>query len=211
MKMKYIMILALALFAFGLPQADAAPKKKGKKRAKTQQKAKIKADDDVDTSLLNDDDADTDLDPDATDEPIADEEAEPERRLTAAERREENEMLKADTKFYMDNQRKTFRILRRVRDSKTALKAVPALEKIYGPGAPTSASAGTVTALGTVKIFEEDEESLGVHPAFRAIVAALNSNVNRELKRISKLEIDCPEFDAVIKNMIDKQRENSGQ
>jgi hypothetical protein len=200
MKMKYMMILAAALFAVGLPQADAAPKKSKKAKA-----AKKAAAGEFNFDIVSD--AEVQADREEKKAKKQAEEAEQARldARTFAEKRESNAIQKEETKYYMENLQKTHKILKKVVDSKSALKSVPALEKIYGKVVDEEAAAGTVTALGTVKVFEEEEEKLDVHIAFRAIVAARNANVNRELSRISKLKIDCPRFDAVIKNMIDKQ------
>lgn len=201
MKMKYMMILAAALFAVGLPQADAAPKK-GKK-AKSSKKASAG---DFNFDITSEAEVASDR---AAKKAKREAEEEAQAKLdarSASEKREDDKLLKEETKFYIENQRKTHKILKKVKDSKTALKAVPGLEKIYGKVEDEESAAGTVTALGTVKVFEEEEEKLDVHQGFRAIAAAVNANINRELTRISGLNIDCPRFDAVIKNMIDAQR-----
>lgn len=200
MKLKYLMILAAMFMAVGMPQADAAPKKK--KKAKTAKKA---AASDFDFDLVSESDVTADREAKAAQK--AAEEAE-QARLDArshAEKREDDAAQKEETKFYIENLRKTHKILKKVKDSKTALKAVPALEQIYGESTDTKAVTGTVTALGTVKVMEEDQEKIDVHLAFRSIAAAVNCNVNRELKRISKLDIDCPRFEAVLNKMIESQ------
>lgn len=200
MKLKYLMILAAMFMAVGMPQADAAPKKK--KKAKTAKKA---AASDFDFDLVSESDVTADREAKAAQK--AEEEAE-QARLDArsnAEKREDDAAQKEETKFYIENLRKTHKILKKVKDSKTALKAVPALEQIYGESTDTKAVTGTVTALGTVKVMEEDQEKIDVHLAFRSIAAAVNCNVNRELKRISKLDIDCPRFEAVLNKMIESQ------
>lgn len=202
MKMKYILLLAAALFTFGAPVADAAPKKSKKAKA-----AKTAALDDFDISSpseLEEAAAQKKSKADAAAAKAA-QEAERLAGMSGAERREENAMLIADTKFYIENQKKTLKILRTVRNEKSAAKAVKPLEKIYGPVADDSAQ-GTLTALGTVKIMEEEEENLPVHQASRATAAALNKAINKELSRLSELNIQHAKFNGAIQNMIDQQR-----
>ena len=204
---KYVMLVAAALFAVGMPQADAAPKKKGKKKAKTVKKAA--AVDEFDFDLESESDIAAKKEAKKAKKKAKEEAEAAEGSLSMAEKRVLSETLKEDTKFYMDNQRKTFKILIKVKDAKSALKAVPALEEIYGEASESApVMDGAVTAMGVVKIFEEDETKLDVHIAFRAPVAALNANVNKELTRIMKLKIDCPKFEGVVRNMMDSQREN---
>lgn len=202
MKMKYILLIAAAMFTFGAPMADAAPKKSKKAKA-----AKKAAADDFDIfSPSEADEAKAAKDAeDAEAAKAAAEEAERIASMSGAERREENKMLMEETKWYISNQKKTLKILRSVRNEKTAAKAVKPLEKIYGEVEDTDAS-GTVTALGTVKIMEEEEEKLPVHQASRATAAALNKAINKELTRIGALGIEHKKFNGVIKNMIDQQR-----
>lgn len=203
MKMKYILLFAAAMFTFGAPMADAAPKK-GKK-AKTVKKAET---DDFDIfSPSEADEAKAAKDAkDAEAAKAAAEEAERIASMSGAERREENKMLMEETKWYISNQKKTLKILRSVRNEKTAAKAVKPLEKIYGEVLDSEAASGTVTALGTVKIMEEEEEKLPVHQASRATAAALNKAINKELARIAALNIEHKKFNGAIKNMIDQQR-----
>ncbi len=203
MKMKYALLLAAAMFAFGAPMAEAAPKKS--KKAKTAKKA---AADDFDIFSPSEED-EAKAARDAVESEAAKRIAEEKERLagmSGAERREENKMLKEETKFYIENQKKTLKILRTVRNEKSAAKAVKPLEKIYGPVIDEEAASGTVTALGTVKIMEEDEENLPVHQSSRATAAALNAAINKELARISALGIEHKKFNGAIKNMIDQQR-----
>ena len=201
--MKYALLLAAAMFAFGAPMAEAAPKKS--KKAKTAKKA---AADDFDIFSPSEED-EAKAARDAVESEAAKRIAEEKERLagmSGAERREENKMLKEETKFYIENQKKTLKILRTVRNEKSAAKAVKPLEKIYGPVIDEEAASGTVTALGTVKIMEEDEENLPVHQSSRATAAALNAAINKELARISALGIEHKKFNGAIKNMIDQQR-----
>ena len=202
MKMKYILLIAAAMFTFGAPMADAAPKKSKKATA-----AKKAAADDFDIfSPSEADEAEAAKDAkDAEAAKAAAEEAERIASMSGAERREENKMLMEETKWYISNQKKTLKILRSVRNEKSAAKAVKPLEKIYGEVEDVDAS-GTVTALGTVKIMEEEEEKLPVHQASRATAAALNKAINKELTRIGALGIEHKKFNGVIKNMIDQQR-----
>ena len=202
MKTKYILLFVAALFAFGAPMADAAPKKGKKAKA-----AKKAAADDFDIfSPSEAEEAKAAKDAkDAEAAKAAAEEAERIASMSGAERREENKMLMEETKWYISNQKKTLKILRSVRNEKTAAKAVKPLEKIYGEVEDADAS-GTVTALGTVKIMEEEEDKLPVHQASRATAAALNKAINKELTRIGALGIEHKKFNGVIKNMIDQQR-----
>ena len=202
MKMKYILLIAAAMFTFGAPMADAAPKKSKKAKA-----AKKAAADDFD--IFSPSEADeANAVKDAAEAEAAAKIAKEKERLagmSGEERREENKMLIEETKFYISNQKKTLKILRSVRNEKSAAKAVKPLEKIYGEVGDTDAS-GTVTALGTVKIMEEEEEKLPVHQASRATAAALNKAINKELSRIGALGIEHKKFNGAIKNMIDQQR-----
>ena len=202
MKMKYILLIAAAMFTFGAPMADAAPKKSKKAKA-----AKKAAADDFD--IFSPSEADeANAVKDAAEAEAAAKIAKEKERLagmSGEERREENKMLIEETKFYISNQKKTLKILRSVRNEKSAAKAVKPLEKIYGEVGDTDAS-GTVTALGTVKIMEEEEEKLPVHQASRATAAALNKAINKELTRIGALGIEHKKFNGAIKNMIDQQR-----
>lgn len=201
--MKYILLLAAAMFTLGAPMADAAPKKS--KKAKT---AKKSAADDFD--IFSPSEADeAKAAKEAVEEEAARKVAEEKERLagmSGEERREENKMLMEETKFYISNQKKTLKILRSVRNEKSAAKAVKPLEKIYGEVIDEESATGTVTALGTVKIMEEEEEKLPVHQASRATAAALNKAINKELARISQLGIEHKKFNGAIKNMIDQQR-----
>lgn len=203
MKMKYILLLAAAMFTLGAPMADAAPKKS--KKAKT---AKKSAADDFDIFSPSEADEAKAV-KEAVEEEAAKRVAEEKERLadmSGEERREENKMLMEETKFYISNQKKTLKILRSVRNEKSAAKAVKPLEKIYGEVIDEESATGTVTALGTVKIMEEEEEKLPVHQASRATAAALNKAINKELARISQLGIEHKKFNGAIKNMIDQQR-----
>lgn len=197
MKIKYMTILAAALLAVGMPQADAAPKK-GKKAKKAVEEMSF--------DILSDGDVEADR---AARKAKSDAAAEAQAELdsrSAEERREDDKMLKEETKFYISNQKKTLKVLRSVRNEKSAAKAVKPLEKIYGEVIDEEAASGTVTALGTVKVMEEEEENLPVHQASRATAAALNKAINNELARISAIGIENKKFNAVIKNMIDQQR-----
>lgn len=203
MKMKYVLLFAAALFAFGAPVADAAPKKGKKAKA-----AKNAAADDFDIFSPSEADEAKSAKKAAEDEAAAKaaEEAERLAGMSGSERREENKMLMEETKFYISNQKKTLKILRSVRNEQSAAKAVKPLEKIYGEVIDSESATGTVTALGTVKIMEEEEEKLPVHQASRATAAALNKAINKELTRISELGIEHKKFNGAIKNMIDQQR-----
>lgn len=197
------MLLAAAMFTFGTPMADAAPKKSKKAKA-----AKKVATDDFDIFSPSEADEAKAAKDAASAEAARKIEEEKERLagMSGAERREENKMLMEETKFYISNQKKTLKILRSVRNEKTAAKAVKPLEKIYGEVVDAEAASGTVTALGTVKIMEEEEEKLPVHQSSRATAAALNAAINKELTRISALGIEHKKFNGAIKNMIDQQR-----
>lgn len=203
MKTKYILLFVAALFAFGAPMADAAPKKGKKAKA-----AKKAAADDFDIFSPSEAEEAKAAKKAAADEAAAKAAEEKERLagMSGEERREENKMLMEETKFYISNQKKTLKILRSVRNEKSAAKAVKPLEKIYGEVMDEESATGTVTALGTVKIMEEDEEKLPVHQASRATASALNRAINKELSRISQLGIEHKKFNGVIKNMIDQQR-----
>ncbi len=197
MKMKYMMILAAAFLAVGMPQADAAPRK-GKKAKKAVEEMSF--------DIISDGDVEADrAERKAKEDAAAAAQAEQDAR-SAAERREDDKMLKEETKLYIANQKKTLKLLRTVRNEKSAAKAVKPLEKIYGKVIDEEAASGTVTALGTVKIMEEEEENLPVHQASRATAAALNKAINNELARISELGIEHKKFNGVIKNMVDQQR-----
>ena len=198
MKKKYILLFAAAMFTFGAPMADAAPKKS--KKAKT----KAVPTDEFDIFSPTEEDEARAARKAAKEE--AAEEAAAEKALSGAERREENKLLREDSKFYIENQKKTLKILRSVRKEKTAAKAVKPLEKIYGEVIDSSASDGALTALGTVKIMEEDEENLPVHQSLRSVAAALNQAINKEIARIAKLDIQHKKFNGAMKNMIDAQR-----
>lgn len=204
MKMKYALLIAVAMFAFGAPMADAAPRK-GKK-AKSAKKAEV---DEFSIFSPSEADAEKAARKAAADESAAKIAEEKERLagMSGAERREETKMLIEETKFYIANQKKTLKILRTVRNEKSAAKAVKPLEKIYGEVIDEESASGTLTALGTVKIMEEDEEKLPVHQSSRATASALNMSINKELSRISALGIEHKKFNAVIKNMIDQQRQ----
>ena len=155
MKTKYILLFVAALFAFGAPMADAAPKKGKKAKA-----AKKAAADDFDIFSPSEAEEAKAAKKAAADEAAAKAAEEKERLagMSGEERREENKMLMEETKFYISNQKKTLKILRSVRNEKSAAKAVKPLEKIYGEVIDEESATGTVTALGTVKIMEEEEE-----------------------------------------------------
>lgn len=203
MKMKYILLLASALFIFGASAADAAPK--SGKKAKTQKKAA--ADDfDIFSPTEEAEKKAAKKEAEQREAELAAEEKERLSSLSAAERREESLMAKEDTKFYIANQKKTLKILRTVRDEKSAAKAVKPLEKIYGKVIETESAQGMVTALGAVKLMEEDETKIPVHQSSRSIAAALNAAINRQIARIAELNIQHPKFNAAMKNMADAQR-----
>lgn len=206
MKMKYIVMLATALFAFGAPVADAAPKK-GKKAKTTKKAEEVAPADEFDIFSPTEAEAVEEARKAARKETEEYYAAEEERykSLSGAERREENKLLIEETKIYIENQKQTLKILRTVRNEKTAAKAVKPMEKIYGEVVDT-ASSGSVTALGTVKIMEEDELKLPVHQSRRSIAAALNQAINKEIARIGKLNIQDKKFNGVMQNMIDSQR-----
>lgn len=197
MKMKYILMLAVALFAIGAPMAEAAPKKS--KKSKTSRKAQ-------DTPAVSFDDDGVFI-PATADEFVEEEPeaAEPERPLSGAERREMNKQEREDSKYYIANQKKTLKILRSVRNEKSAAKAVKPMAAIYGDPEGVAVS-GAVTALGSVKIMEENEEKLPVHQSLRSVAAALNQAINKELTRIGKLNIKDEGFNGVLQKMIDAQR-----
>ena len=199
---KYALLLAVCLFTFGVPMTEAAPKKGKKAKA-----AKVAADDFsiVSPSEMAEAAAKKKSASDAASAKAA-KEAERLAGMSGEERREENAMLIADTKYYIENQKKTLKILRSVRNEKSAEKAVKPLEKIYGQVIDEAAAEGTLTALGEVKIMEEDEEKLPVHQASRATAAALNKAINKELSRLSQLDIQHAKFNGAIKNMIEQQR-----
>lgn len=202
MKMKYVLLLAVAMFAFGSPMADAAPKKS--KRAKVTKKSKVKEDDSDVFTPMGIDEAEEADDFSEEQDPEAKEKAR-QAAMSGAERREENKMLREDTKFYISNQKKTLRILRSVRNERTAGRAVKQMEKIYGEVDP-SIQDGAVTAFGVVKVMEEDEEKLPVHQSARATAAALNKAINKEIARIGELNIQDRKFNAVMKKMLNAQR-----
>lgn len=193
MKLKYLMMLAAVFMAVGMPQADAAPKKK--KKAKVVKKA-VKDDDVFEPDGL---------DPSLTNDDVFGEPEEEQGERSYAQKREDALMAKEETKAYLDKLRKTNKILRRVRDLKSAQKAVPELEELYGAASPRIAAEGTVTALGMVKIMEEDEDKIDVYIQYRSVAASLNRNLNKELSRIAKLQLEYEEFDAITKKMIDSQ------
>ena len=144
MKMKYILLFAAALFTFGAPMADAAPKKS--KKAKAAKKAAV---DDFDIFSPSEADEAKSAKKAAEDEAAAKaaEEAERLAGMSGSERREENKMLMEETKFYISNQKKTLKILRSVRNEKSAAKAVKPLEKIYGEVVDAESATGTVSFL----------------------------------------------------------------
>ncbi len=195
MKMKYLLMLAALMFTFGAPMADAAPKKS--KKAKTTKKVKKDEDDVMSIEEYEEEQA-----------RIAQEEADAYAKRSGAERREETKLQREETKIYLDNQKKTLRILKKVRNEKSAAKVVKDLEEIYGEvDVPSGAAAGTSTALGTVVYLEETEENIPVHQASRATAAALNKAINKELKRIESLKIENAKFNAALKLMLDAQRQ----
>ena len=195
MKMKYLLMLAALMFTFGAPMADAAPKKS--KKAKTTKKVKKDEDDVMSIEEYEEEQA-----------RIAQEEADAYAKRSGAERREETKLQREETKIYLDNQKKTLRILKKVRNEKSAAKVVKDLEEIYGEvDVPSGAAAGTSTALGTVVYLEETEENIPVHQASRATAAALNKAINKELKRIESLKIENAKFNAALKLMLDVQRQ----
>lgn len=195
--MKYLLMLAALMFTFGAPMADAAPKKS--KKAKTTKKVKKDEDEDDVMSIEEYEEEQA---------RIAQEEADAYAKRSGAERREETKLQREETKIYLDNQKKTLRILKKVRNEKSAAKVVKDLEEIYGEvDVPSGAAAGTSTALGTVVYLEETEENIPVHQASRATAAALNKAINKELKRIESLKIENAKFNAALKLMLDAQRQ----
>ena len=195
MKMKYLLMLAALMFTFGAPMADAAPKKS--KKAKTTKMVMKDEDDVMSIEEYEEEQA-----------RIAQEEADAYAKRSGAERREETKLQREETKIYLDNQKKTLRILKKVRNEKSAAKVVKDLEEIYGEvDVPSGAAAGTSTALGTVVYLEETEENIPVHQASRATAAALNKAINKELKRIESLKIENAKFNAALKLMLDAQRQ----
>lgn len=194
MKMKYLLMLAALMFTFGAPMADAAPKKS--KKGKTTRKVKKDEDDVMSIEEYEEEQA-----------RLAEEEADAYAKRSGAERREEAQFQREETKFYLDNQKKTLKILKKVRNDKSATKAVKELEKIYGKVEVTSIEEGTVTALGSVVYLEENEENIPVHQASRSIAAALNKAINKEIKRIDELKLENAKFTAAMKRMMDAQRQ----
>lgn len=194
MKMKYLLMLAALMFTFGAPMVDAAPKKS--KKGKTTRKVKKDEDDVMSIEEYEEEQA-----------RLAEEEADAYAKRSGAERREEAQFQREETKFYLDNQKKTLKILKKVRNDKSATKAVKELEKIYGKVEVTSIEEGTVTALGSVVYLEENEENIPVHQASRSIAAALNKAINKEIKRIDELKLENAKFTAAMKRMMDAQRQ----
>ena len=194
MKMKYLLLLAALMFTFGAPMADAAPKKskKGKAAKKVQ-----KAEDEVMTIEEYEEEQAR----------LAEEEAEAYAKRSGADRREEAKAMKEDTKFYIGNQKQTLKILKKVRNDKSATKAVKELELIYGKVEEMSIAEGTTTALGTVVYLEEEEENIPVHQASRAVAAALNKAINKEIKRIEELKLENAKFNAALQRMMEAQRQ----
>ena len=193
--MKYLLMLAALMFTFGAPMADAAPKKS--KKAKTTKKVKKDEDDVMSIEEYEEEQA-----------RIAQEEADAYSRRSGTERREETKLQREETKIYLDNQKKTLKVLKKVRNEKSAAKVVKELEAIYGEvDVTTGAAEGTSTALGTVVYLEESEEKIPVHQASRATAAALNKAINKELKRIETLKIENARFNAALKLMLDAQRQ----
>ena len=192
MKMKYLLLLAALMFTFGAPVADAAPKKS--KKGKAAKKVK-KAEDEVMTIEEYEEEQAR----------LAEEEAYAKR--SGAERREEAKAMKEDTKYYIGNQKQTLKILKKVRNDKSATKAVKDLENIYGKVEEMTIAEGTSTALGTVVYLEEEEENIPVHQASRAVAAALNKAINKEIKRIEALKLENAKFNAALKRMMDAQRQ----
>ena len=205
MKMKYILLLAAALFSFAAPMADAAPKKS--KKSKKAKVTEVVADEFDIFSPTEAEDARNARK--AAKEKKAAEEAEEKERVRSLSREERNEeflMVSEDTKFHIENQRKTIKILRSVRDEKSAARAVKPLEKIYGEAIEYDAVDGEVTAMGTVKLLEEDETKIPVRQAYRSVVSSLNRNINKEVTRISALKITHKKFNCAIQRMMDAQR-----
>ena len=194
MKMKYLLMLAALMFTFGAPVADAAPKKS--KKGKAAKKVK-KAEDEVMTIEEYEEEQAR----------LAEEEAEAYAKRSGAERREEAKAMKEDTKYYIGNQKQTLKILKKERYDKSATKAVKDLENIYGKVEEMTIAEGTSTALGTVVYLEEEEENIPVHQASRAVAAALNKAINKEIKRIEGLKLENAKFNAALKRMMDAQRQ----
>ena len=94
-----------------------------------------------------------------------------------------------------------------MRNDKSATKAVKDLENIYGKVEEMTIAEGTSTALGTVVYLEEEEENIPVHQASRAVAAALNKAINKEIKRIEALKLENAKFNAALKRMMDAQRQ----
>lgn len=199
MKMKYLLLFAAAMFTFGAPMADAAPKKK--KKAKSSKSAAS-----FDFSVKSADDFANERSRKAEAAAEAAAEAEALKNISAAERREEAAFLMEDTKAYIANQKKALKILRSVRNKKSASKAAAALEEIYGTPEKSNVSAGEVTALGTVVMLEVEESKMPVHQGSRSVASTLNSNINTELARIAKLELDNDRLNAVLLHMVEQQR-----
>ena len=103
--------------------------------------------------------------------------------------------------------KQTLKILKKVRNDKSATKAVKDLENIYGKVEEMTIAEGTSTALGTVVYLEEEEENIPVHQASRAVAAALNKAINKEIKRIEALKLENAKFNAALKLMMDAQRQ----
>ena len=194
MKMKYLLLLAAHMFTFGAPVADAAPKKSKKGTAAKKVK---KAEDEVMTIEEYEEEQAR----------LAEEEAEAYAKRSGAERREEAKAMKEDTKYYIGNQKQTLKILKKVRNDKSATKAVKDLENIYGKVEEMTIAEGTSTALGTGVYLEEEEENIPVHQASRAVAAALNKAINKEIKRIEGLKLENAKFNAALKRMMDAQRQ----
>ena len=200
--MKYILLLAAALFTFGASMADAAPKKSKKAKA-----AAVVADD-FDIFSPTEAEEAREARKAAKEKKAAKEAEEKEyaRSLSREERNEEFLMVSEDTKEYIANQRKTLKILRGVRDEKSAARAVKPLEDIYGEAIEFQPTDGAVTAMGVVKLLEEDETKIPVRQAYRSVVSSLNRNINKEVTRISALKITHKKFNGAIQRMMDAQR-----
>ena len=194
MKMKYLLLLAALMFTFGAPVADAAPKKS--KKGKAAKKVKKAEDEVMSIEEYEEEQA-----------RLAEEEAEAYAKRSGAERREEAKAMQEDTKYYIGNQKQTLKILKKVRNDKSATKAVKDLENIYGKVEEMTIAEGTSTALGTVVYLEEEEENIPVHQASRAVAAALNKAINKEIKRIEGLKLENAKFNAALKRMMDAQRQ----
>ena len=206
--MKYIVMLATALFAFGAPVADAAPRK-GKKAKTTKKAEEVAPADEFDIFSPTEAEAVEEARKAARKETEEYYAAEEERykSLSGAERREEAKAMKEDTKYYIGNQKQTLKILKKVRNDKSATKAVKELELIYGKVEEMSIAEGTTTALGTVVYLEEEEENIPVHQASRAVAAALNKAINKEIKRIEELKLENAKFNAALQRMMEAQRQ----